>query len=202
MKRPLVALALVWAMTAALLSGCGSARPSAQAVTEQAIQAVQNLDTEALQRHFGTEEEALLPIDGEDGTEFLRLATQNLTYKILSSQEDPAAGQATVTVEFTNTDMAKVLAAFLQSTVQDIMTDAFLPEDQQPTQEELAQRYTQKLTELLSQEDPELKTATVDVPLTLEEDQWRIQTDDLLLDAMFGGLLSAAQAMESAIGEL
>lgn len=192
MKRTLLAL-LLGLLLALSLTACGS-RESAQSVTESTIQALQAMDTESLQEYWGPSLGSDdLNVEDEQVIQMLRLMTQNLTYEVLAAQE--AADTAVVTVEFTNIDMAPVLAASLTSALEEVLPYAFLPEDQQLSDEEISAIYLEKLTEALSQEDLDTTTAKVDVNLVLTDGQWEVTPDDELVDAMLGGFLSAADTL-------
>lgn len=201
MKRRILALLMGLGLLVAL-AACGTSRPSAQSVTEDAIQAVQAADLTSLQQYWGGEmlDEETLGLKGEDA-ELLTALTKNLTYKVVSAEEDESVGTAVVSVEFTNTDMAPIMGDLVQSLIGDAFQYAFLPEDQQPTDEELSEQYMQKFTELLNAEDLTTKTTSVEIPLTLVEDQWQITPDEAIVDAMFGGLLTVADSMDEAFSE-
>lgn len=201
MKRKILALLLGLSLLFTL-AACGTSRPSAQSVTESAIQGVQAVDQESVQQYWGGEllEEDALGLNAQD-TELLNALTKNLTYKVISAEEDEEAGTAVVSVEFTNIDMSPVMGDFMQSLLGDAFQYAFLPEDQQPTEEELSEQYVQKFTELLSAEDLAKKTTSVKIPLTLVDDQWKITPDDAIIDAMFGGMVTVVNSMDEAFSE-
>lgn len=201
MKRKILALLLGLSLLFTL-AACGTARPSAQSVTESAIQGVQAVDQESVQQYWGGDllEEDALGLNAQD-TELLKALTKNLTYKVISAEEDEGAGTAVVSVEFTNIDMSPVMGDFMQSLLGDAFQYAFLPEDQQPTEEELSEQYVQKFTELLSAEDLAKKTTSVEIPLTLVDDQWKITPDDAIIDAMFGGMVTVVNSMDEAFSE-
>ena len=43
-------------------------------------------------------------------------------------------------------------------------------------------------------------TNTVDISLKLTDDQWTIESDDKVLDAMLGGMLSSADSISDSLG--
>ena len=53
----------------------------------------------------------------------------------------------------------------------------------------------------MNAEDLTTKTTSVEIPLTLVEDQWQITPDEAIVDAMFGGLLTVADSMDEAFSE-
>lgn len=195
MKRNLLALLLALLLGLSL-TACGG-RDSAQDVTEAAIQAFQALDSESLQQYWGASlTDGDLGLAEEDAIRFLAPLTENLTYQVISAEEQEADGTAVVTVAFTNIDMGPVMSSFLSAALEDALSYASLPEAEQPTEEALSDRYTEMLIEAASQDGLATKTTTVEVPLTLVEDQWTIDPNDSVLDAMLGGLLSAAESLD------
>lgn len=200
MKRKILALLLGLSLLFTL-AACGT-RPSAQSVTESAIQAIQAADITSLQQNWGGDlpNGDALGLDEQDAT-LLEALTKNLTYKVVSAEEKEADGTAVVSVEFTNTDMAPVMEDFIQSVLGDAFQYAFLPEEQQPSDEELTEQYLQTFTDLLEEEDLATKTTAVEIPLTLVDDQWQITPDEAIVDAMFGGMLTVADSMDEAFSE-
>lgn len=195
MKRSLLALFLALLLGLSL-TACGG-RDSAQDVTEAAIQAFQALDSESLQQYWGASlTDGDLGLAEEDAIRFLAPLTENLTYQVISAEEQEADGTAVVTVAFTNIDMGPVMSSFLSAALEDALSYASLPEEEQPTEEALSDRYTEMLIEAASQDGLATKTTTVEIPLTLVEDQWTIDPNDSVLDAMLGGLLSAAESLD------
>ena len=96
------------------LAACGSHRQSAQAVVEDAIQTVQTADLHAISQSWGGDFSTDLGAETDDANqEMFSAIAKNLTYSIVSSKEDAGAGTATVTVEFTNTNMQEVFAEYL-----------------------------------------------------------------------------------------
>lgn len=194
-------------MMALSLSTCGPKRESAQTVVENAITAMKNMDLEAVQSYWGNdalnEAETLTNTDTDDQTlEVMKLLTQNLSYSVTNSQEDEDAGTATVSVDITNTDMSLAMAEYMSSIMSDLFTYAFLPEDQQPSDEELNQIYMDKLIEVLSAENTETVTTSVNIDLTLSDDQWKITPSEEVVDAMLGGILTYIDSMSEQLAGL
>lgn len=211
MKRTLLAL-LVGLSLVLSLAACGG-RASAQEVTEQGLAALRDLDVLALPQYWNTEGMDLgdlgrfaeagqdLDLSAEDTAALVQAMTRHLSWQVISAQEDPAAGTATVTVSLTNLDMAPVMGQFLQEVFSDALSSALQADGQQPTEEERTQQYLQTLTDLLNQEDLATRTTTVDVPLTLVDDQWKITPDEAVVDALLGGLLSTGEALAGLLEE-
>lgn len=127
--------------------------------------------------------------------------TRHLSWQVISAQEDPGAGTASVTVSLTNLDMAPVVGQFLQEAFSDALSSALQADGQQPTEEEMTQQYLQTLTDLLNQEGLDTRTTTVEVPLTLVDGQWKITPDEAVVDALLGGLLTTGEALTSLLEE-
>lgn len=195
-KVQAVSLCLILALS---LTSCGGqGRESAAAVTENAIKAVQSADLDAMRAYWGDDEFEAEDSSSEDDTyseDMIKLIASGLTYNIVSSEEDENAGTATVTVEFTNVNMSKIMASYISEIFSIVMEYAFLPEDQQPSEEELNQVYLEKFSELMEQNGNETITTTVDVSLSLVDDKWEINTDETIVDAMLGGMYSYANSL-------
>lgn len=199
-KLVCVILALALGISAA---GCGG-RASAESVVEDAIQAFQSADVEAMQQYWGNTDFSgnSGSSSGEDAyaQELLKKLGSGLTYEITSSAEDPKAGTATVTVAFTNMDMGAVVSEWLGSMVSQALGYAFLPEDQQPSEEELNQLYTESLNTAMENHAEDKVTRTVDISLSLEENQWKIDPSEEVVDAMMGGMMDSFSSLNEALG--
>lgn len=199
MKQRSLALLLGLVMLFAL-AACGTSRPSAQSVAEDAIKALQKADLNAMQE---TWDETMIEEDvfeDEQAQILLNALTKNLTYKVLSAEENESDGTAVVSMEFTNVDMAPAIEDAFQEIFQKALSSAFQG-GQEPTEEEMIKTLVQAITDAANQEDAKMITLSAEVPLELVEDQWQIQPDDAILDAMFGGILTAMEAMGEALTE-
>lgn len=199
MKQRSLALLLGLVMLFAL-AACGTSRPSAQSVAEDAIKALQKADLNAMQE---TWDETMIEEDvfeDEQAQILLNTLTKNLTYKVLSAEENESDGTAVVSMEFTNVDMAPAIEDAFQEIFQKALSSAFQG-GQEPTEEEMIKTLVQAITDAANQEDAKMITLSAEVPLELVEDQWQIQPDDAILDAMFGGILTAMEAMGEALTE-
>ena len=212
MKRTLLAL-LVGLSLLLSLAACGSERASAQEVTEQGLAALRDLDVLALPQYWNTDGLNLddlgdltqageeVDLSAEDTAALAQAMTRHLSWQVISAQEDPGAGTASVTVSLTNLDMAPVVGQFLQEAFSDALSSALQADGQQPTEEEMTQQYLQTLTDLLIQEGLDTRTTTVEVPLTLVDGQWKITPDEAVVDALLGGLLTTGEALTSLLEE-
>ena len=209
MKKKLLTLALSCTLLLSL-AACGSSRDSAETVVENGIKAFQNMDQEAVRSYWGDTD---LSGDGDTSTtssssdaeysqELLERIANGLSYEITGSTEDEDAGTATVTVDFTAIDMEPVLSDFMSDMISTAVGYAFLPEDQQPSDEEMNQMFMDSLMESMDAHQDTSVTNTVDVSLTLVDDAWKITPSDEVIDAMMGGMLSYFENTGVAFGSL
>ena len=184
------------------LAGCGSKRASAESVVENGIKAFQNADQAAIQQYWGKANFTDIPseeVSSEDdayGQELLEKLASNLSYQITGSSEDENAGSATVTVEFTNIDMGVIVPEWIGDIFAQTFGYAFLPEDQQPSEEELSAMYMDSLNSAVDNHTDDLVTNTVDITLSLVDDEWKINATDDVIDAMVGGMISSFSSLE------
>ena len=177
------------------LAACG--RESAESVVEKAIKSVKDLDLEAMNSYWSDDaidvtDDVLESESDAEALEVLKLITDKMTYEIIDSQEDEKAGTATVTVSFTNINMGVVLSTLLSEMFTELL---FLPEEEQPTEEEINSMVMEKLKTLATAEDAEMTTMEVDIHLDLVDDQWKISNSETAVDAMFGGMISSMSSM-------
>lgn len=191
---------LAAAMCLSLVS-CGKSRESAETVVDKAIKAFQSADQAAIQSYWG-DTSFEVGEDSEDALvqsqQVLAAICKHLTYEITGSEEDEAAGTATVTVNFTNIDMSQVMAQSIREMLSAAFEYAFLPEDQQPSEEELSQLYMDKLIKAIDENQDNTVTTSVDIPLSLVDDNWKIDVNTAIVDAMLGGLSSYADSISNA----
>ena len=79
---------------------------------------------------------------------------------------------------------------------------AFLPEDQQPSEEELSAMYMDSLNSAIDNHAGDVVTNTVDVTLSLVDDEWKINATDDVIDAMVGGMMSSFSSLGDSFGGL
>ena len=200
MKKYLaVILALIQCLS---FAGCGSKRASAESVVKNGIKAFQSADQEAIQQYWGDTDFTDVPTEeasSEDdvyGQELLEKLASNLTYQITESSEDESTGSAIVTVEFTNIDMGVIVPEWIGDIFTQAFGYAFLPEDQQPSEEELNEMYMDSLNSAIDNHADDFVTNTVDVNLSLVDDEWKINATDDVVDAMVGGMISSFSSVE------
>lgn len=146
------------------LAACGTSRESAQSVAENAIKAVQQLDTEQMQKYWGTGKLDTGNGDGFDASEGSQAMVKNLTYEIVSAEETDST--ATVNVKFTNVDVG----AALSDAVVAVLQKAFAGEE--TTEEDTDAEFIKALNS--GNYDKVTKETTI--TLTLKDDAWVIDT--------------------------
>lgn len=146
------------------LAACGTSRESAQSVAENAIKAVQQLDTEQMQKYWGTDKLDTGNGDGFDASEGSQAMVKNLTYEIVSAEETDST--ATVKVKFTNVDVG----AALSDAVVAVLQKAFAGEE--TTEEDTDAEFIKALNS--GNYDKVTKETTI--TLTLKDDAWVIDT--------------------------
>ena len=146
------------------LAACGTSRESAQSVAENAIKAVQQLDTEQMQKYWGTDKLDTGNGDGFDASEGSQAMVKNLTYEIVSAEETDST--ATVNVKFTNVDVG----AALSDAVVAVLQKAFAGDE--TTEEDTDAEFIKALNS--GNYDKVTKEATI--TLTLKDDAWVIDT--------------------------
>ena len=135
-------------------------------------------------------------------TEFqqlLGLLAENLTYQITESTEDENVGTATVTVEFTNIDMSTVLAEWMGELFSRALGYAFLPTEQQPSEEELNTMSMEILSSIMEEHADDKVTNTVDVSLNLVDNAWKIDSSETVVNAMVGGMMDSFTSLEESL---
>ena len=184
------------------LAGC-SGRASAESVVEDAIQAFQSADVDAIRQSWGNTDLASSEDSAEEDAytqQLLEPIASGLTYQITDSTEDAKAGTATVTVEFTSIDMNAVFSEWMGELVSQALGYAFLPADQQPSEEELSELSIETFCDVVENHTDDKVTNTVDIPLSLVENEWKIDTSDEVIDAMTGGMMTAFSSLDEAEG--
>lgn len=192
MKRVLSAILAVALMLS--IAACGK-RPAPDKVIDETLEALQTLDRDTILEIYNLSGEAE-PLSDEELNEVmavLELLLGNMSYTMGETVVDEKAGTATVNVSITNTDMSDLLARYMTAALEYAFKYAFLPAEQQPTDEEVTQAMYDMLKEMIASPDNKTVTITVDVPMVLENDEWVVQDSLLFSDAIFGGMITAME---------
>ena len=197
MKKRL-ALLLIIALTF-VLTACGRETP--ETALNNAMQAVINYDLETMQKYFSDDitdeiDYSFAEDDSEEAESTKQLYTlivKNLTYSITNITEE--GDTATATIEATNADFNIILGSVFSKAFTELIGYAFLPEEQQLSEEQKTAMYTQWLIEAYSADNLQTVTKTATVNMTYQDNGWKIEATDEFLNAVFGGIISAGEAM-------
>lgn len=129
----------------------------------------------------------------------MNLIFKNFDYAIASSEKiDENA--VSVKASITATDMKTVFNDYLVSTMQYAFSAALSGE--QPSEEEIQAKAEELFVEFANKDNLATVTNDVDIAVVKDENgQFQIQADDALVDALFGGLVSAAEELNSSLVE-
>ena len=197
MKKRL-ALLLIFALTF-VLTACGRETP--ETALNNAMQAVINYDVETMQKYFSDDitdeiDYSFVEDDSEEAEltkQLYSMMVANLSYSITEITED--GDTATATIEATNADFNIILGSVFSKAFTELIGYAFLPEEQQLSEEQKTAMYTQWLIEAYSADNLQTVTKTATVNMTYQDNGWKIEATDEFLDAIFGGMMSADKAM-------
>ena len=180
-----------------LLAGCGSGQaakePTPEDVVASAIDAVKTCDFTTANAAWGSDIEKEADAATEDDQEaVVKAICSGIQYEIVSS--DIAENTATVTVKISNKDLGTAFKDAMGEMFAELMSN--LGSDNQMTEEESQQYFTDLFVEKINGGDYTTVDSTVDVALTKGENGWEISGDtEDAIDAMFGGLISVANEM-------
>ncbi|GEM_PF-6800888 len=184
MKKTMAAL--MAAILIFTLSGCEKPMTPGQTVSKM-LDAVKALDRETAA--FYIDYDRLMDYsEGDnlsDTDETTRLLVANLSYKILSEEQNE--NTATVKAEITNLDLKPVFSEYVKEAVQLIFDNALSSQGGDGSEEDLREKMQTVFIELLKKQS-ETTTAAVDLSLVRENNVWKVRMDDALQDAVFGGL--------------
>jgi len=181
-------------------AGCGGGGgETPEQAVKNVFDAVKNNDTEAASKYINyddllkagetSEEESTAKSEAE-ADEMAKSILKHFDYKIISSSEE--GDTATVKAEITNIDMKLIMADFI--------SEAFALAFSGLDEATMDAQMKSKFTELIDREDNKTVTKTVDIKLTKSEDSWKIDISDETADAIFGGMISAAEDMSNSFG--
>lgn len=177
------------------IASCSS-KETPEEVVDNGLTAIINLDLITMQKYFDSEdisEEDDIFGDGfeDQNIENVELLVKNLEFEIISSSIDD--DEAIVETKITNINMSIVMEEYI--------TQAFILAMSSIGEEEVDEDAMQKemeelFTELLSEEDVEMITIDVDIKLNDVDGNWKIDLNDELINALFGGFMDVVEQLE------
>ena len=199
MKR-MIALLLTLVLSLSL-TACGDSRPDPEDAVKHALDSVKTADADGLHDSFNGELDGLMDMMGEEDRELLRLLTENITYTIDKVAEAPD-GSTVVTVTVTGPDARILVPNFVKEFMAYTFQFAFQPADQMPTEEEVMAAVTEIVREVMASPDNKMVTTTVDVEVTWEGEDWKIQNEYELVNGLLGGLLDRIGELMAAFEDI
>lgn len=171
---------------AVILSGCSANKNSPKGVVRKELNLIKNLDEETIESFSSykifSESESLPAEIRQSALEAMKLFFQNFSYKI--EDTNITKDQAVVTVSITNIDARTLANDLCRAIIADSLNHPAKAE-----QSSVA-FYSDLLKYLLTQNQYELKTTTLEIPLEKIEGIWTIISSAKLEDGLVGGLSS------------
>ena len=164
---------LVTAMLCFSAVGCGAKGETAEEAVTAALTAMKNLDQETFSKYVDFE----VP-DSQEGAEEVKAMLENLSFQITSSEE--TEDSATVQADITNIDMSAVMQTYIGKA----FALAFSGDGTELTEEDASKM----LMESIAENKENLVTTPVTIQLKKVEGNWKIDMDDSLQAAIYGGL--------------
>jgi hypothetical protein len=106
-----------------------------------------------------------------------------------------------VKTEITAIDMKPVMGEFFTNAMQFAFSNAFTPEEQQLSDEEMDKKMEELFIQSVSKSDLATVTNTVDIKVVEVEKTWKAAVDETFTDALFGGLMTVAEDMEKSFNQ-
>lgn len=185
--KKLIAVVATALMALSLLAGCGAKQSPSDAVSEwmEAFKSGSVNEASSISASLAGASE-------EDMKLFLKKA-QDLDYEIVEEKLADDGKSATVKVKITTYDFGAGMTNFVDKMMQDAMSGKITEKD--VTTEKLISRMIAEMTAL---EDKDYEKEVV-ANLTLDDKTWKpdIESNAEFLDAVLGGLLTAAKDMQS-----
>jgi hypothetical protein len=204
MKKVIKIMSLSLSIFVLLLSltGCGEVQKAEKTVSGM-FDAFKILDFETAKTYVDLDE-----LDLSDDKEsltgnaemFMKNLFDKLNYKIISSKK---IDNQTVMVktEITAIDMKPVMGEFFTNAMQFAFSNAFTPEEQQLSDEEMDKKMEELFIQSVSKSDLATVTNTVDIKVVEVEKTWKAAVDETFTDALFGGLMTVAEDMEKSFNQ-
>ena len=177
------------------MTGCSGETPE-QAVTN-AIEAIKKMDQEELSRYIEYDD----LVNTDDSTELTEQEEEqaksifkNLEYEIKTSDED--GDTAVVNANITNIDMGVVFSEMFMEMFSRAFEDAFSSDPM--TEEETDEMMLNLMAELMEKHRDTTVTNNVSIKLNKVDNQWKIEMDDELQNALMGNLFNVVESMNEA----
>ncbi len=172
MKKILCVILAVVMMVS--FTACG--KESAEKAADNALKAVKTLNIKGMEKYFG--EVSVDDMDLDDiSAEELKIAKKffsKMSWEILGSVEDEYV--ATVTVRLTTVDLAPIVKEIAGELMGDALSSLF---GDKMSEEEMEQKTLKIFEEKLSEKNVQMATNDVELDMTLTEDGWKIEMENI-----------------------
>ena len=157
---------------------------------EGMLNSLKNADFESVNKYVNYEEivnESEMLQNSEMDEETQSLLFDKLAWKILNISKEE--NTASVEVEITNKDFDQIISNYTQEALRIAFSgESFTQEEQ-----------NNKLKEQLKNEEIGTKTVTTTIQLVKQDNEWKIQADESLVNALLPGLQEAINSLNSII---
>lgn len=193
--KRIVCLLVVFSCVFALV-GCGEIK-KAETTVNGMFNAFKNINFEEAQKYVDLDDINLSSENDLANNSKLIMETifANLNYEIISSEKIDN-NNVVVKTKITVTDMKPVLGDFFAKALEYAFSNAFA--QPQPTEEETKKKMEEIFVECASK--PELAMVTNEIDIKVSKNQnneWKVLTDDVFVNALLGGFLDAAEDLEN-----
>ncbi|WMJ78520.1 MULTISPECIES: hypothetical protein [unclassified Sedimentibacter] len=174
-----------------MVTGCSKGETAEQA-TVNALDAVKTLDKETLGKYMNYNE--LVESDDGSESEYINKIFENLDYKIISSEEKE--NEAVVKADITNIDMEKVMGEAMKNSLAEVFSQAFSNLGEQQSEAESEDMFNEHFEQAIENNKDSKVVNTVDIKLTKVDEQWKINMDSDLQNALMGNLYRVANQLK------
>ena len=179
------------------LSGCGEVK-EAEAAVQGMFAAFQALDFEGAETF--ADMDSIADLETKEGgilqpKLLMEALFDELDYNINSSEKKDGK-TVLVSTEVTAVDMTALVNAWLPGLFQS-MFDKIM-DGEQPAGEDLDQKMIASFLEIANQEGNPTAVRRVDIPVVYRDGVWRVEADEVFVDALMGGLNDAAKTITEA----
>lgn len=183
----------IFLLIAVLLMGTGCSKgETAEQATVNALDAVKTLDKETLGKYMNYNE--LVESDDGSESEYINKIFENLDYKIISSEEKE--NEAVVKADITNIDMEKVMGEAMKNSLAEVFSQAFSNLGEQQSEAESEDMFNEHFEQAIENNKDSKVVNTVDIKLTRVDEQWKINMDSDLQNALMGNLYRVANQLK------
>lgn len=189
MKRNSVIIMTIIIMI--LITACTSKEETAEQVVSNMLNEVKIINKENINKYFDYEKLTENSNDLIDNPELIdeqiKKILKELEYKIVSSEEGMDA--AIVKTEITNINMDKIFREIVGNMLNLAMAESFKSESERMTETEIEQKMLGIYDEFLEKHKDEKITNIIDIKLNKINNQWKIEIDESLQNAITGNLI-------------